>query len=284
LWPSGRLANIRYNKSMLTGILLLAGFAAVCLGLGLWFFARPAGAGAPVRKTPGSSHAKAAPGTRPGLPKWAWLLAAGALCLAVPPGVVWWWGTHAPQGRVLEAYDDQVAALDPVVVSLLRGEQLVPPPPLPPELFATAEVEVVRPMLVSADRRWEQMDAEFVQRLLLVFKLMKQEHGYDMALLEGFRSPERQARLAALGSQVTQAGPWQSYHQHGLAADCAFYRDGKLVITEKDAWAMQGYQRFGEVAERVGLVWGGRWRMMDLGHVEWRKPGVKLGQPARNTP
>jgi peptidoglycan L-alanyl-D-glutamate endopeptidase CwlK len=139
-------------------------------------------------------------------------------------------------------------------------------------------VEVVRPMLSSADRRWEQMDPEFVQRLLLAFKIMKDEHGYDMALLEGYRSPERQARLASLGSSVTNAGAWQSYHQYGLGADSAFFRNGQLVISEKDPWAARGYELYGEVAERMGLTWGGRWRMLDLGHVEWRKPGVKLGQ------
>ena len=80
-----------------------------------------------------------------------------------------------------------------------------------------------------------------------------------------------------MGGHVTNAGAWQSYHQHGLGADCAFLRDGKLVITEKDPWAMRGYELYGQVAERLGLVWGGRWRLMDFGHVEWRKPGVKLG-------
>jgi peptidoglycan L-alanyl-D-glutamate endopeptidase CwlK len=80
-----------------------------------------------------------------------------------------------------------------------------------------------------------------------------------------------------MGGHVTNAGAWQSYHQYGLGADCAFLRDGKLVITEKDPWAMRGYELYGQVAERLGLVWGGRWRLMDFGHVEWRKPGVKLG-------
>jgi peptidoglycan LD-endopeptidase CwlK len=33
------------------------------------------------------------------------------------------------------------------------------------------------------------------------------------------------------------------------------------------------------VAAGMGLTWGGHWKMMDLGHIEWRKPGVKLGVP-----
>lgn len=100
---------------------------------------------------------------------------------------------------------------------------------------------------------------------------MKERYGYDMAILEGYRSPERQNALARMGTSVTNATAFQSYHQFGLAADCAFRRDGKLVISEKDPWAMRGYQLYGEVAESLGLHWGGRWKMMDLGHIELRK-------------
>jgi len=123
------------------------------------------------------------------------------------------------------------------------------------------------------------MDPDFVQRLLLVFKIMREQHGYEMALLEGWRSPERQVLLAQMGAHVTQAGAWQSWHQYGLAADCAFLRNGKLVISERDPWAARGYALYGEVAESVGLTWGGRWKLLDLGHVEWRRREVRLGQP-----
>jgi peptidoglycan L-alanyl-D-glutamate endopeptidase CwlK len=95
-----------------------------------------------------------------------------------------------------------------------------------------------------------------------------------MALLEGYRSPARQDLLASMGGAVTNARAFQSWHQYGLAADCAFWRDGKLVISEKDPWAMRGYQLYGEVAEQLGLTWGGRWKMMDLGHTELRLRGV----------
>ena len=76
------------------------------------------------------------------------------------------------------------------------------------------------------------------------------------------------------GSHVTQARANMSYHQHGLAADLAFFRDGKVVISERDPWAMRGYELYGEIAEQVGLTWGGRWKMRDLGHVELRRKGV----------
>jgi len=142
-------------------------------------------------------------------------------------------------------------------------------------LFMTPEVEVVRPGLVSASRDWALLDKDYSQRLLQAFRIMKERHGYDMALLEGYRSPERQDALAAQGSNVTNAKAFQSWHQYGLAADCAFLRDGKLVISERDPWAMRGYQLFGEVAESLGLTWGGRWKMMDFGHTELRVDGVR---------
>ena len=177
--------------------------------------------------------------------------------------------------HTLDAFDDERPRdPDTLVATLLRGEQLVPPPPLPPEVFTTAEVERVRPELASADRQWALLDADFRQRLLLAFKLMRERHGYEMALIEGYRSPERQARLQSLGPGVTNAGAFQSYHQYGLAADCAFWRDGRLVISERDPWAMRGYELWGEIAESLGLTWGGRWKLMDFGHVELPRPGV----------
>lgn len=190
--------------------------------------------------------------------------------MLIPPLIAWMLSGKA----MLGSYDDSGQVVNQQIAALLEGEQLVPPPPLPPEVFTTQEVAQVRPMLDSASRNWQQLDADFTQRLLMTFKIMKEQHGYDMVIIEGYRSPERQNALAQMGGSVTNAKAFQSYHQYGLAADSAFMRNGKLVITEKDPWAMRGYQLYGEVAESVGLTWGGRWKMMDLGHVEFRKPGV----------
>jgi peptidoglycan L-alanyl-D-glutamate endopeptidase CwlK len=198
--------------------------------------------------------------------------------LATPPLIA-----IALRGRQLFQYDDTARVPDEKIAALLQGEQLVPPAPLPPEVFATREVEQLRPALKDASRDWNLLDPDFRTRLLLVYKIMHEQYGYDMALLEGYRSPERQNRLAQMGGNVTNAAAFQSYHQYGLAADNAFLRDGKLVISEKDPWAMRGYQLYGQVAEQVGLTWGGRWKMMDLGHVEYHKPGFKLGRGASRT-
>ncbi len=210
----------------------------------------------------------AAGGTRWLQRHWGGVSVAMAL-LAMPPLLVF----SLRGWHTLDAFDETSSAEpDSVISALLHGEQLVPPPPLPPEVFTTPEVQSIRPQLASADRRWDLLDADFRQRLLLTYRLMRDEHGYDMVLLEGYRSPERQSQLASMGAHVTNAAAWQSYHQHGLAADSAFMRAGKLVISERDPWAAKGYELYGEIAQRVGFTWGGRWQNADLGHVELRKP------------
>lgn len=202
------------------------------------------------------------------------MVASAAVCaIVVPTGLVF--TLHRPvvfdYGEVSQLEDRQISVL-------LNGEQLVPPAPLPPEMFTTREVEMVRPDVINASRNWVLLEPEFMQRLLVVFKLMKERHGYEMVLVEGYRSPERQAQLFAQGGHVTQAAANMSYHQYGLAADSAFLRQGKVVIAETDPWAMRGYQLYGEIAEQVGLVWGGRWKMLDYGHVELRRPGTLAHQ------
>jgi peptidoglycan L-alanyl-D-glutamate endopeptidase CwlK len=199
-----------------------------------------------------------------------WMCIGGGAAMCVPPLLALLLGQHTTLG----GYAESSRQANTQVATLLQGEQLVPPVPLPPLVFATAEVEQVRPMLVSASRNWAMLNPDYMQRLLTVFKIMKEKYGYDMALLEGYRSPERQNMLAGIGKNVTNAVAFQSWHQYGLAADCAFLRDGKLLISEKDPWTMRGYQLYGEVAESVGMTWGGRWKMMDFGHTELRVPGV----------
>jgi peptidoglycan L-alanyl-D-glutamate endopeptidase CwlK len=199
------------------------------------------------------------------------LVSLTGLAFVLPTLIAWWFG-----GLTLFSFSDadQQLAVDRQIALLLEGEQLVPPAPLPPEAFTTREVEMVRPDAAYASRDWLRLDEEFRQRLLVVFKLMKERHGYEMVLIEGYRSPERQAQLAAQGSHVTHAGAYRSYHQYGLAADSAFLKDGRIVISERDPWAMRGYALYGEVAEQLGLTWGGRWKLLDYGHVELRRAGV----------
>jgi len=101
------------------------------------------------------------------------------------------------------------------------------------------------------------------------------QRDWSVRVAYGFRSPEKQLEVYARGRtmpgpRVTYALPWQSAHCFGLAADIA-------VIQDK-AWARDdhpGWRTLGELAEGLGLAWGGRWRRpVDCAHVEardWKK-------------
>ena len=151
------------------------------------------------------------------------------------------------------------------ILDTFTEAKLEPPPVLPPEVFINATVQ--RPGLAFADRDWSKLDPDFVQVVLQIMKKMK-ERGYSLALLEGYRSPERQDNLAQMGTMVTKAKGGQSRHQYGLAVDLAPMKDGKVIISEKDPWASEVYAALGEEAKAAGVTWGGNWSFRDYGHIE----------------
>jgi len=218
---------------------------------------------------PGRWAARAGEATRAFVRARRATLGAAAALVFVPPLLAF--TAHSP--GALE-HVDEGRIPDRRIAQLLHGEQLVPPPRLPPEVFTAREVVLVRPAAAWASRDWTLLDEHFRRRLLLVFKLMRERYGYQLVLLEGYRSAQRQETLAAQGRHVTRAGAHMSYHQSGRAADVAFYRDGRLAISELDPWAMEGYRRYGAIAEELGMTWGGRWQMKDFGHVELRSAGA----------
>ncbi|MCU1091582.1 M15 family metallopeptidase [Stenotrophomonas maltophilia] len=195
---------------------------------------------------------------------WLILVVAAALLL-IPPTVIF----VTRQTVVLEDFrGDDLAESSSMVAQLLRGERLTPPPPPPPEVFTTAEVRRLRPEIVTADRKWGQIDPDLQQRVLAIYEVMRRQYGYEMVLIEGYRSPQRQAELMA-GGKATRAGAWQSCHQYGLGVDSAPIRDGKLQWDMEDPWTRRGYFLYGELAEQAGLDWGGNWRSIkDYVHVE----------------
>ncbi|GHH60668.1 M15 family metallopeptidase [[Pseudomonas] boreopolis] len=194
-----------------------------------------------------------------------WVLVAALLLLVVPPLLILSLRRHV----VLEDFQgEDLSESRTMIAQLLRGERLLPPPPPPPEVFTTAEIRRERPEVVTADRRWERIDPALQQRVLAIYEVMRRQYGYEMVLVEGYRSPERQAELMGAG-KATRAGAWQSCHQYGLAVDSAPIRDGRLQWDMGDEWTRRGYHLYGELARQAGLEWGGDWRSIkDYVHVE----------------
>lgn len=136
---------------------------------------------------------------------------------------------------------------------------------------------------VGVNNSWEFLNMEFAERLNVVLEKMK-ESGYEMVMLEGYRSPERQDELMNSGKNITNAKKFQSFHQFGLAVDMSFVKNNKPYMNIKDKWVMDGYKLYGQFAQEQGLVWGGKWTMGDYGHVELHAPGVfKLAKNYPNT-
>ncbi|WP_245615835.1 M15 family metallopeptidase [Andreprevotia chitinilytica] len=182
---------------------------------------------------------------------------------------------HLAGFHVLGAFIQQPDARNDHIQLALTEEKLVPPPPLPPSIFITSE----RPSLAGADRDWSKLDQPFAQVMLRVMAKME-ARGFSLALLEGYRSPERQDMLAEGHQVVTKAHAYQSKHQFGLAVDLAPMRDGHIVLSERDPWAFEAYQTLGEEAEAAGLTWGGRWGFKDYGHIESKAPIAALRKAA----
>lgn len=237
------------------------------------------------------------------LQQW-WILIAGFFLLS---SILIFAVTRPIDPTRIEA--EYLKKVDPQIYALLNGEILSPPPEVDEKLVDDAIVQALQldkeykasnsteftaptasiPTVQNnpeveemhghfdtslINRKWEHLNPRYRQRLLMVFKIMKEHHDYELVLLEGYRSPARQNKLSG-NANTTRAKAFQSYHQFGLAADVAFKRNGKVVISERDPWAWRGYQLYGEVAESVGLTWGGRWKTIhDYGHTEDRKSVV----------
>jgi len=135
--------------------------------------------------------------------------------------------------------------------------------------------------------QWDGVHPELRSTLERIALQMKGE-GYDLRLMEGYRSEQRQAELLASQKGVTQVGPGSSCHNHGWAADMVIHKRGRPSWDLKDEQVRQGYQRFGELAQQAGLRWGGAWKSFkDMPHVEMRSEclvairSYRAGQPMR---
>lgn len=107
--------------------------------------------------------------------------------------------------------------------------------------------------------------------------------GVRLAITSALRTHAEQARLYAQGRttpgpRVTGAQPGQSWHNYGLAFDVAPLRHGRPHWPND----MRLWSQIGELGERLGLEWGGRWKQRDLPHFQFRgTPPLSLADAAR---
>lgn len=99
----------------------------------------------------------------------------------------------------------------------------------------------------------------FFQPFVLAHRDQMLAAGIPWDITDGFRSTEEQARLFAEKPNLA-APPGRSKHEVGFAVDISGPRTpGEWTIA-------------GELAERMGLRWGGRFRTQEPWHIEAPQP------------
>ncbi len=103
-----------------------------------------------------------------------------------------------------------------------------------------------------------QVDQAFAEILEEWFGALDDE-GIQITVTSGHRSSQQQARLFSgrLGRAHLAAPPGRSFHEVGLALD--------FVTRPRTSSLMR---RAGELAEALGLRWGGRFRPPDEVHID----------------
>lgn len=98
--------------------------------------------------------------------------------------------------------------------------------------------------------------------------------GKDYWATEGFRDEKRQQSLYNQGREtpgpvVTNARPWQSLHNYGLAVDFALDSDTTKRGLQPD-WRLEEYRLLADEAKALGLEPGFYWTSFREGpHVQW---------------
>lgn len=93
-------------------------------------------------------------------------------------------------------------------------------------------------------------------------------NGINVTIAEAFRSWNEQDQLynqgrTQPGDIVTDAQGGDSYHNWGLAFDCAPVENGQINWNDINA-----FNQMGNIGQQVGLEWGGNWTTFDISIVD----------------
>lgn len=108
----------------------------------------------------------------------------------------------------------------------------------------------------------------YVASLAQQFLNLCTANGLNVTIVEAFRSWDEQDTLYAQGRTtsgdiVTDAEGGDSYHNWGLAFDCAPVENGTIAWEDADA-----FNKMGNLGQQVGLEWGGNWTSYDISLVD----------------
>ena len=92
------------------------------------------------------------------------------------------------------------------------------------------------------------------------------EQGIPLFVVDTLRTPAEQAENLRRGVSWTP----NSKHLFGCAIDVCPFEIFNAHGPDKLQWNADDpvWLRIGEIGEKLGLVWGGRWKHRDMGHFE----------------
>lgn len=89
--------------------------------------------------------------------------------------------------------------------------------------------------------------------------------GIYYKIICSYRTQKDQDQLYAKGRTETgEKVTWtrQSRHTEGVAFDVVIFKEDQI------SWKPEDYFKLGAIAKRLGLTWGGDWKVRDYGHFE----------------
>lgn len=119
------------------------------------------------------------------------------------------------------------------------------------------------------ERNLETLNPVFKEKLILFFDEVNKKGLPALTITDSLRTPEEQQKLynqgrITRGAIVTNAKPWDSLHNYGMAVDCyqtADLQKGKLTAPTKE---------HAKIGQKYGIFWGGNFtRFKDFPHFEY---------------
>lgn len=118
------------------------------------------------------------------------------------------------------------------------------------EFLRRAKEKGIDVLIYCTYRSPEEQEVLYMQGRLEQFGITLEELNKRRVKLGLWKLTEKEAKR-----KVTNAKPWQSFHQYGLAFDCVPLQGGK-----PDWNNIEAYRTLGSIASEIGLEWAGGWR------------------------
>ncbi len=114
-----------------------------------------------------------------------------------------------------------------------------------------------------------------IQSKVKQFIIEAEKQGFKLRITAGLRTWLEQTKLYQKGRDkfgkiiqklkhlvVTKAKAGQSFHNYALAIDIVEIKNGKAL------WNNPNWEKIGQLGERLGFEWGGRWKFKDRPHFQ----------------